>query len=88
MRFARPSNGRNLSRGFNAEPTEDDFSSVAHCEEHYDTEAVGTCRDCRRRTCQPCQIQIRRIGNLCKHCALIRAGIRRQGVRQARLVIS
>ena len=54
----------------------DDFSCVAHCDEHYDTEAVGTCRDCRRSMCQPCQVEVRRLGALCTHCALVRAGIR------------
>ena len=54
----------------------DDSSSVAHCEEHYDIEAVGVCRDCRRRMCQPCQVEVRRLGTLCTHCALVRAGIR------------
>lgn len=54
-----------------------DFSSVAHCDEHYDSEAVGVCKDCRRRTCKPCQVEVRRLGTFCTHCALVRAGIRR-----------
>ena len=32
----------------NGTQTAADFSSVGHCDEHYDTEAVGDCRDCRR----------------------------------------
>jgi len=51
---------------------------VAHCDEHYDADAVGTCRDCRRRTCRPCQVEVSRLGTLCTHCALVRAGIRRR----------
>ncbi|HEV7863684.1 MAG TPA: hypothetical protein VGR20_13325 [Acidimicrobiia bacterium] len=55
---------------------------MAHCDEHYDTEAVGVCRDCRRRTCDPCQVEVRRIGTLCTHCAMVRAGLRsRHSVR-------
>ncbi|HET9769611.1 MAG TPA: hypothetical protein VFS16_01890 [Acidimicrobiia bacterium] len=50
---------------------------MTRCEEHYDTEAVGNCRDCRRSTCEPCSVTVRRIGTLCTHCALKRAGIRR-----------
>jgi hypothetical protein len=53
------------------------FSCVARCDEHFDSEAVGVCKDCRRRTCQPCQVEIRRLGTFCTHCALVRAGIRR-----------
>ena len=50
---------------------------VARCEEHYDAEATGECRDCRRSTCEPCSVEVRRVGTLCTHCALVRAGIRR-----------
>jgi hypothetical protein len=66
----------NLRRDVNGMQTADDFSAVAHCDEHYDIEAVGTCRDCRRRTCAPCQIEVRRVGTLCKDCAMVRAGVR------------
>jgi hypothetical protein len=57
--------------------TSADFSTVARCDDHYDTEAVGVCNDCRRRTCEPCQVEVRRLGTLCTHCALVRAGVRR-----------
>ena len=50
---------------------------VARCEEHFDTESNGICEDCRRRTCEPCSVKIRRLGTFCIHCALVRAGIRR-----------
>ncbi len=50
--------------------------SVACCEEHYDIDAAGTCRDCRRRLCRPCLVEVRRLGALCKPCALVRAGVR------------
>jgi hypothetical protein len=50
--------------------------SVGHCEEHYDAETAGTCRDCRRHLCGPCLVEVRRLGTLCKPCALVRAGVR------------
>jgi hypothetical protein len=50
--------------------------SVGRCEEHYDAGAVDTCRDCRRRVCGPCRVEVRRLGTLCPHCALVRAGVR------------
>jgi hypothetical protein len=50
---------------------------VARCDDHNDTEAVGVCKDCRRHTCGTCQVEVRRIGTFCTHCALVRAGIRR-----------
>jgi hypothetical protein len=50
---------------------------VARCEEHIDAEAIGVCKDCRRRTCEPCSVEVRRLGTFCTHCALVRAGIRR-----------
>jgi hypothetical protein len=63
--------------------TADDFSFVTNCEEHYETQAVGACRDCRRRTCKPCQVEVRRLGTLCRDCAMVRAGLRpRQAVRR------
>ncbi|HZQ79061.1 MAG TPA: hypothetical protein VFE55_17120 [Acidimicrobiia bacterium] len=49
---------------------------MACCEEHYDIDAAGTCRDCRRRLCRPCLVEVRRLGALCKPCALVRAGVR------------
>jgi hypothetical protein len=70
--------GRNLSADVNGLQTAADFSIVAHCDEHYDADAVGVCRDCRRRTCKPCQVEVRRLGTLCTHCALVRAGLRRR----------
>jgi hypothetical protein len=51
--------------------------SMARCEEHYDSDAVGECTDCGRRTCEPCSVEVRRLGTFCTHCALVRAGIRR-----------
>jgi hypothetical protein len=50
---------------------------VARCEEHVDEEAVAVCKDCRRRTCEPCSVEVRRLGTFCTHCAFVRAGIRR-----------
>ena len=40
--------------------------------------AVGVCRDCQRRTCEPCRVEVRRLGSLCTHCALVRAGCARR----------
>ena len=78
MGLPSPAKRRNLLRRVNGLQTAADFSGVAQCDEHYDTEAVGACRDCRRRTCRPCQVEVRRIGTLCTDCALIRAGVRRR----------
>ena len=49
---------------------------MGHCDNHYGEAAVAECRDCRRATCEPCRVQVRRIGSLCTHCALVRAGLR------------
>jgi hypothetical protein len=49
---------------------------VAHCDLHWDLDAVGTCRDCRQEICEPCRVEVRRIGTLCTHCAMVRAGLR------------
>jgi hypothetical protein len=49
---------------------------MGHCENHYGEAAVAVCRDCQRPTCEPCRVQVRRIGSLCTHCALVRAGLR------------
>ncbi|HKY78142.1 MAG TPA: hypothetical protein VJS45_18555 [Acidimicrobiia bacterium] len=50
---------------------------MARCDHHYDNESVGVCKDCRRHTCEPCRVEVRRLGTLCTHCALVRAGVRR-----------
>lgn len=50
--------------------------SMGRCEDHYDADAAGTCRDCRRRLCGRCLVEVRRLGTLCKECALVRAGVR------------
>ncbi|MEW6475912.1 MAG: hypothetical protein AB1679_26950 [Actinomycetota bacterium] len=50
---------------------------MGRCEEHFDVEAIAECKDCRRRTCRPCSVEVRRLGTFCTHCALVRAGIRR-----------
>ncbi|MGH8971661.1 MAG: B-box zinc finger protein [Acidimicrobiia bacterium] len=49
---------------------------MGHCDNHYGEPAVAVCRDCQRTTCEPCRVQVRRIGSLCTHCALVRAGLR------------
>ncbi len=69
--------GRNLLRDLNAVQTAADLPDVARCDLHFDSEAVGVCKDCRRRTCQPCQVEVRRLGTFCTDCALVRAGVRR-----------
>ncbi|HVW32139.1 MAG TPA: hypothetical protein VHL53_06335 [Acidimicrobiia bacterium] len=55
---------------------------MAHCDEHWDVEAVGVCKDCERRVCDSCRVEVRRLGTFCTHCALVRAGLRsRNAVR-------
>jgi len=49
---------------------------MGHCDNHFGELAVALCRDCERPTCEPCRVQVRRIGSLCTHCALVRAGLR------------
>ncbi|MGH9041258.1 MAG: hypothetical protein ACRDZ3_13620 [Acidimicrobiia bacterium] len=52
------------------------YEGMVHCDDHYGEAAVAECRDCRRQTCGPCRVEVRRIGSLCSHCALVRAGLR------------
>ena len=46
------------------------------CATHWFDNSVATCRDCHAEVCELCVVPVGKLGTFCRHCAMVRAGVR------------